>query len=125
MKIRIGDNVIVRTGKDRGQSGVVAKVYQGQDKVLIEGVNQKIKHVKGRDGVPGERAEFFAPIHISNVSIVDPKDGKAARVGYLVDAKGAKTRISKRSGQTIVKAAAAKKEAPKAKASKEPKKIKA
>lgn len=125
MKIRIGDNVIVRTGKDRGQSGVVAKVYQGQNKVLVEGVNAKTKHVKGRDGVPGERAEIFVPIHISNVSIVDPKDGKPARVGYLVDAKGAKTRISKRSGQTIVKAAAAKKEAPKAKDTKEVKKIKA
>lgn len=127
MKIRVGDNVVVRTGKDRGQTGVVSKVYEGQDKVLIDGVNKKTKHVKGRDGVPGQRAEVFVPIHISNVSIVDPKDGKPSRVGYLVDAKGNKTRIAKRSGQTIVKGAGAKAkaaEAPKAD-KKEPKKIKA
>ena len=126
MKIIVGDNVIVRTGKDRGKSGVVSKIYIAQEKVLVEGVNAKIKHVKGRDGVPGDRTEIFVPIHISNVSVVDPKSGKPTRVGYLVDAKGAKTRVAKKSGQAITKAAAAKKEAPKKEASKkEVKKIKA
>lgn len=124
MKIRIGDNVVVQTGKDRGKTGVVSKVYAAQNKVLVEGVNQKTKHVKGRDGVPGQRAEIFVPIHISNVAVVDPKDGKATRVGYLLDAKGNKTRIAKRSGQPVVKAAAKKAEAPKAD-KKEVKKIKA
>ncbi len=126
MKIRVGDNVVVRTGKDRGKSGVVSKIYAAQDKVLVEGINSKTKHVKGRDGVPGDRTEIFVPIHISNVSVVDPKSGGPTRVGYLVDAKGAKTRIAKKSGQAITKAAAVKKEAPKKEAAKkEVKKIKA
>jgi len=125
MKIRVGDNVVVRTGKDRGKSGTVAKVYASQEKVLVEGVNAKTKHVKGRDGVPGDRTEIFVPIHISNVAVVDPKSGKPTRVGYLIDAKGAKTRIAKKSGQAITKATA-KKEAPKKAADKrEVKKIKA
>ena len=117
MKIRIGDNVIVTAGKDRGQTGVVSKIYLSQNKVLVEGVNAKTKHVKGRDGVPGNRAEIFVPIHVSNVAVVDPKSGKPSRVGYLIDSKGAKTRIAKKSGQAITKAIA-KKEAPKKEAAK-------
>lgn len=105
MKIRIGDNVVVNTGKDRGKTGTVAKVYGSQDRVLIEGVNMKTKHVKGRDGVPGQRAEIAVPLHISNVSVVDAKTGKGSRVGYLLDAKGNKTRITKASGQAVAKAA--------------------
>lgn len=126
MKIRVGDNVIVQAGKDRGKTGVVSKIYLAQEKVLVEGVNAKTKHVKGRDGVPGERAEIFVPIHISNVAVVDPKSGGPTRVGYLVDENGIKTRIAKASGQTITKAVA-KKAAPKKVASKkkEVKKIKA
>jgi large subunit ribosomal protein L24 len=125
MKIRVGDNVIVQTGKDRGKSGIVSKIYLAQEKVLVEGINSKTKHVKGRDGVPGDRTEIFVPIHISNVAVVDPKSGGPTRVGYLIDAKGAKTRIAKKSGQAITKAAA-KKEAPKKEATKkEVKKIKA
>lgn len=107
MKIRVGDNVIVQTGKDRGKAGVISKIYPTQDKVLIDGVNAKTKHVKGRDGVPGEKVEIFVPIHISNVAVVDPKSGKPTRVGYLVDAKGVKTRIAKASGQAITKSAPA------------------
>lgn len=117
MKIRIGDNVIVQAGKDRGKSGVVSKIYLSQNKVLVEGVNAKTKHVKGRDGVPGDRTEIFVPIHISNVAVVDPKSGEPTRVGYLVDEKGVKTRIAKKSGQAITKAVA-KKEAPKKEAAK-------
>lgn len=125
MKIRVGDNVIVQTGKDRGKSGIVSKIYLTQQKVLVEGINSKTKHVKGRDGVPGDRTEIFVPIHVSNVSVVDPKTGGPTRVGYLVDSKGAKTRIAKKSGQAITKSVA-KKEAPKKEASKkEVKKIKA
>lgn len=126
MKIRVGDNVIVRTGADRGKTGVVSKIYLSQNKVLIEGVNAKTKHVKGRDGVPGDRTEIFVPIDVSNVSVVDPKSGGPSRVGYLIDEKGVKTRIAKKSGQAITKAAA-KKEAPKKEtpSKKEVKKIKA
>ena len=125
MKIRVGDNVVVQTGKDRGKSGIVSKLYLAQQKVLVEGVNSKIKHVKGRDGVPGDRTEIFVPIHISNVSVVDPKTGGPTRVGYLIDSKGVKTRIAKKSGQAITKSVA-KKEAPKKEATKKAvKKIKA
>lgn len=125
MKIRVGDNVIVRTGKDRGKAGVVSKIYLAQEKVLIEGVNAKTKHVKGRDGVPGDRTEIFVPIHVSNISVVDPKSGGPTRVGYLVDAKGAKTRVAKKSGVAITKAAAKIEVSKKEVSPKEVKKIKA
>lgn len=101
MKIRVNDNVVVRTGKDRGKTGVVTKVLPKDSQVIVEGVNKCIKHVKGREGNPGERVEFDGPIHISNVSIVDPKSGKATRVGYKLDGNS-KLRIAKKSGETIV-----------------------
>lgn len=105
MKIRVGDNVIVLAGKDRGKVGVISKIYQTQERVLVEGINAKTKHVKGRDGVPGDRTEIFVPIHISNISVVDPKSGGPTRVGYLVDTRGSKTRVAKKSGVAITKVA--------------------
>lgn len=108
MKIRLKDSVIVRTGKDRGQTGTVTRIFPDKETVVVEGVNKKTKHVKGRDGNPGERVEFFAPIHISNVSLIDPKSGKATRVRIQKDGKD-KTRVSTASGQVITGEESAKK----------------
>lgn len=126
MKIRIGDQVIVNTGKDRGKTGSVLKLDLKRDRVQVDGVNSKFRHIKAREGQPGEKVEFFAPLHVSNVSLIDPKSGKATRVGYEIK-DGVKTRMAKASGQAIVKSKAAKAEKPaEAKASKkEPKVIEA
>ncbi len=101
MKLRIGDSVVVLTGKDKGKSGTIVKIFEDKDLVKIDGINKKIKHVKGREGNSGERIEFFAPIHISNVAVLDPKTKKPSRIGYKVE-KGQKTRIFKKSGETVL-----------------------
>lgn len=126
MKIRIGDQVIVNTGKDRGKTGSVLKLDLKRNRVQVDGINAKFRHIKAREGQPGEKIEFFAPLHVSNVSLIDPKSGKATRVGYEMK-EGVKTRMAKASGQAIVKAKAAKAAKPaEAKASKkEPKVIEA
>jgi len=110
MKVKVGDNVIIRTGSDRGKAGTIAKVLKKQGKVVIEGVNKKVKHVKGRDGNPGERVEIFAPIDASNVSVVDDK-GKAARIGYKIEG-GKKIRIAKTTGKEITAGVKKEKKAP-------------
>ena len=108
MKFRIGDSVIVIAGADRGKTGTVTKIIAEDNRIVVEGVNKHIKHVKGREGQSGERVEFFAPIHVSNIAVADPKSGKATRIGYKVEGK-TKTRIAKKSGEVILKAAKPKK----------------
>lgn len=108
MKFRINDSVIVISGADRGKTGTVTKIIAADSRIVVEGINKHIKHVKGKEGQAGERVEFFAPIHVSNVAIADPKTGKATRVGYKVEGK-TKTRIAKASGEVIVGVAKKKK----------------
>ncbi len=112
MKFRIGDSVIVISGADRGKTGTVTKIIADDNRIVVEGVNKAIKHVKAQNGNSGERVEFFAPIHVSNVAVADPKSGKATRVGYKVEGK-TKTRIAKASGEVITGKAKAKKPAAK------------
>ncbi len=100
MKILLHDNVLILTGKDRGRTGVITKIKD--DRVVVEGINKMVKHVKGKNGQPGERVEFFAPIHISNVSLIDPKSKKATRIGYKFEGNQ-KMRISKKSGEVIAR----------------------
>jgi large subunit ribosomal protein L24 len=113
MKYHIGDHVFVCTGKDKGKTGNITRILLKQDRVIVDGINKTIRHVKGREGRPGERAEFFAPIDWSNIAIVDPKDGKPTRIGYKFDKGGQKIRIAKRSGEEIVPGTKAAKVAPK------------
>ncbi len=121
MKFRIGDDVVVITGSDKGKTGSITRILESENKVIVEGINMKTKHVKGRDGVPGEKVQFAAPIQASNLAVIDAKTKKPSRIGYLIDKNGNKTRITKASGQEVVKAA--KKE--KTKEDKGPKTIKA
>jgi len=99
MKIKTGDNVFVRTGADKGKAGLVTKVLKKTGKVVVEGINKKIRHQKGRDGQGGERLEFFAPIDASNVAIMD-ENGKPSRVGYKMD-NGNKVRIARTTGNIL------------------------
>lgn len=101
MKIKKGDQVEVISGKDRGKRGVVLRVFPERDKVLVEGVNIVKRHRKAKtEREKGERLEMPAPIHVSNVLLVDPTSGKRTRVGYRIE-NGEKLRIAKQSGAVL------------------------
>ncbi|OBB89328.1 50S ribosomal protein L24 [Mycobacterium colombiense] len=105
MKVKKDDTVLVIAGKDKGAKGKVLKVYPERDRVLVEGVNAIKKHTavstNQRGAQSGGIVTQEAPIHISNVMVVD-SDGKPTRVGYRVDEEtGKRVRISKRNGKDI------------------------
>jgi len=106
MKVKVNDTVLILAGKDRGKTGEITKI--SGDRVTVQGINKHIKHVKKRGETAGERIEFYAPIHISNVAIADPKSGKATRIGYKFEGNQ-KVRIAKKSGETIAQTAKKKK----------------
>lgn len=101
MHIKTGDKVVVISGKDKGKEGVVLSAQPNNNKVVVEGVNVVKKHVRPSQMNPdGGIVEFEAPIHVSNVMIVDPKSGKPSRVGFkFVDGK--KVRFAKKSGEVL------------------------
>ncbi len=100
-RIRKGDRVIVITGKDKGKSGVVMEVRPREQRVLVEGLNIMKRHTKPRPpNEPGGVIERPAPIHLSNVSLIDPKDGRATRV-RLEEVDGQLVRVSSRSGERL------------------------
>ena len=105
MRIKKGDTVQIISGKDRGVRGRVIQAYPETDKVLVEGVNRIKKHTaisrNERGAQSGGIVTQEAPIHVSNVMVVD-SDGNATRIGYRVDEEsGKKVRISKRNGKDI------------------------
>ena len=101
MKIKKGDTVVVISGKDKGARGKVIASYPQRERVLVEGVNRIKKHTKvsrtERGAQSGGIVTQEAPIHISNVMVVD-SDGTPTRVGYRFDEDGKKVRISRRNG---------------------------
>lgn len=101
MKIRRGDKVIVTTGKDKGKTGTVLKVLPQDLKLVIAGVNVVKKHTKPSRTSEGGIIQKELPIHVSNVAHVDPKSGKATKVGFKVLKDGTKTRVAKKSGEII------------------------
>lgn len=101
LKIKKGDQVVVLTGKDRGTKGEVVEVIADQARVIVRGVNLVSKHNKPSQTSPGGIEKKELPIHISNVAIADPKSGKPSRVGYKILKDGKKTRIARKSGETI------------------------
>ena len=101
-KLRLGDEVIVTTGKDRNKTGKIVKILRNQDKVVVEGVNMKVKHIKKTATRAGEKVTFEAPLHISNVMLVDPKTKKPTRIGYTVEG-GKKARVAKKSNEVLGK----------------------
>jgi large subunit ribosomal protein L24 len=115
MKIRAGDTVYVMSGKDKGKSGKVLRVLEAKNRVVVEGVNMRVRHIKKTTQGPGQRIKYEAALSASNVAIIDPKTKKPTRIGYKIDAKGHKVRIAKGSGEVIVAAASTKAEAPKKK----------
>ena len=100
-KIRKGDNVIVLAGKDKGKQGEVLSVKPVEGKAVVQGVNMVKRHTRPTQFQAGGIIEKEAPIAISNVAIVDPKEGKATRVGFKTLEDGSKVRFAKLSGEVI------------------------
>lgn len=101
MKIKTGDKVKILTGKDRGKEGVVVQVFPKVERIVVEGINLMTKHLKKRSNQPGQKIQFSAPIHVSNVKLVSQKSGKSGRVGYKIisaEGKTKKIRVIKTDG---------------------------
>ena len=102
LHIKKNDTVVVLAGEDKGKTGKVLKVLVEKNRALVEGVNMVSKSTKPSAKNPqGGIVKQEAPIHISNLSLVDPKSGKATRVGIKVTEDGEKVRIAKKSGEEI------------------------
>ena len=100
MKLKTGDKVVVVAGSNKGKEGKIAKILDS--KVIVEGVNIVKKHLKPKNNNgTGEIVEVEAPIHASNVMLVDPKTKKPTKVRVEKDSKGKKIRISKKSNEKI------------------------
>lgn len=100
-KIKKGDNVIVLTGKDKGKQGEVLSINPADGKALVQGINMVKRHTKPTQMQAGGIVEKEAAIQLSNVAIVDPKEGKATRVGFKTLEDGKKVRVAKLSGEVI------------------------
>ena len=99
-KIKKGDRVVVLTGKDKGRQGAVSKVFPKESRVLVDGLNMVQRHTRPSQGDPqGGIKNKEAPIHVSNVALVDSK-GKATRVGFRMDGDK-KVRFAKTTGEVI------------------------
>ena len=102
LHIKKGDTVIVNTGVNKGQTGKVLKVFVKEQRAIVEGVNRVKKSQKPSAKNPqGGIVEMEAPLHISNLNPVDPKTGKATRIGRNLNADGKLVRYAKKSGEEI------------------------
>jgi large subunit ribosomal protein L24 len=98
--IRKGDKVVVLTGKDKGRSGDVVKVMPKENRAVVSGINVVKRHQKQSQNTEAGIISKEAPIHLSNLAHVDPKDGKPTRVGFKTE-DNKKVRVAKRSGEVI------------------------
>ena len=100
-KIKKGDKVVVLAGRDKGRTGEVIAVHPAHGRALVRGVNVVKRHQKQTPQQEGGIVSKEAPIHLSNIAIADPKDGKPTRVGFKIQPDGKKIRVAKRSGAEI------------------------
>ena len=100
MKLKVGDKVIVIAGSNKGKEGTIKKVLKKENRVIIEGVNLVKKHMKDNGQGTGGIMEVEAPIHASNVMILDPKTKKPTRIGHTIN-KDKKVRITKKSSEVL------------------------
>jgi large subunit ribosomal protein L24 len=101
MKIKKGDTVVVISGRDKGKTGEVLRVFPSEGRLVVQGVHVARRHSKPRMGDPGGIVEKELTIHVSNVAHRDPQSGKPTRVGYKVLDDGSKVRVARRSGEVI------------------------
>jgi large subunit ribosomal protein L24 len=100
-KIRKGDKVVVLTGRDKGRSGEVIEVRPADGRALVRGVNMVKRHQRQSAQQEGGIISKESSIHLSNLAVADPKDGKPTRVGFKLLDDGKKVRFAKRSGEVI------------------------
>jgi large subunit ribosomal protein L24 len=100
-KIRKGDKVVVLAGKDKGRTGEVLSVSPKEEKAVVRGINMIVRHQRQTQSQEAGLIRKEAPIHLSNLAIADPKDGKPTRVGFQIQKDGTKVRVAKRSGEVI------------------------
>ena len=103
MKIRKGDNVFVLAGKDKGKTGEVLRAWPKKQRVLVRRVNMVKRHMRASTAQTAGIVGKEAPIHVSNVMLVDPAGGQASRIRVRTEADGAKERIAVKTGNPIPK----------------------
>ncbi len=102
MKLRTDDTVVVISGKDKGKTGKVMRLFKEEDKVIVEGINLVKRHMKPNPRMQqGGILEREQPLHASNVMILDPSTGKGTRIRQKTDDKGVKVRVAVKTGEEI------------------------
>jgi large subunit ribosomal protein L24 len=100
-KVRKGDRVVVTSGRDKGKSGEVLRVYPSDERVVIAGVNLVKRHQRQTQKVQGGIVSKEAPLHLSKIAHVDPKTGGPTRIGFKVLEDGRRVRFAKKSGEVL------------------------
>ena len=101
LKIKRGDTVVVISGKEKGKRGEVERVEPRKNRVVVAGVNVRTRHAQPTQNNQQGMYTFEAPIHVSNVMLVDPNSGEPTRVGYRFTDSGEKLRVARKSGKDI------------------------
>ena len=101
LKIKRGDTVVVISGKEKGKRGEVERVLPREGRVVVGGVNVRTRHARPTQNNQQGLYTFAAPIHVSNVMLVDPNSGEPTRVGYRFAGSGEKVRVARVSGEDI------------------------
>ncbi|WP_339865539.1 50S ribosomal protein L24 [Paremcibacter congregatus] len=100
-KIKKGDEVIVLTGKDKGKKGEIIRMIPSESRAVVKGINLVKRHTRQTQTEEGGIKTKEAPIHVSNLALIDPKSEKATKAGYKIEKDGTKVRISRASGEVI------------------------
>ena len=100
-RLKKGDEVVVLNGRDQGRKGRIIQMQRDKNRVLVQGVNMIKRHSRPARGEPGGIVEKEAALDLSNVALVDPKNGEPTRIGYKFLEDGRKVRFAKASGEVI------------------------
>ncbi len=100
-RVKKGDKVKILAGKDKGKEGEILRVLKEKDRVLVSGINIAKKHTKASAASTGGIIDKELSIHVSNVSLIDPKSGSATKVGYKKLEDGKKVRFARKSGEIL------------------------
>jgi large subunit ribosomal protein L24 len=100
-KLKKGDRVVALTGRDKGKEGEILSVLPKEGRAVVQGINVVIKHTKQSQTSQGGRVPVEAPIQLSNIALVDPKEGGPTRVGFRILEDGTKVRFAKKSGEVV------------------------
>lgn len=101
MKIKVKDKVLVVAGKYKGKTGVVMRVFEKQDRITVEKVHIRTRHIKKTATQAGQRLQYEAPFSVSNVKLICPSCSKATRVSYKIPDKGKKYRVCKKCNESV------------------------